>query len=82
MEKAKHNFFEFANDLTQNDNSKKSDNSKTGAFKRLLSEYEPYSFIFNTNSTGNILQSRVSIYNIKSLLTSPHISPEQPPDCI
>ncbi len=56
MEKAKHNFFEFANDLTQdNNNSKKSDNSKAGAFKKLLSEYDPYSFVINTNSQGNIL---------------------------
>ena len=82
MEKAKHSFFEFANDLTQNDNSKKSDNSKTGAFKKLLSEYDQYSFIINTNSPGNILQSFVFTYKEKNLLTSPHISPEQPPDHI
>jgi hypothetical protein len=82
MEKAKHNFFEFANDLTQDNNSKKSDNSKAGAFKKLLSEYDPYSFVINTNSQGNILQNIVLTYNIKNLPTSPHISPEQPPDYI
>lgn len=82
LEKAKHNFFEFANDLTQNNNSKKSDNSNTGAFKKLFSEYEPYSFIYNTNSAGITLQNFVVTDNVKNLLTSPHISPEQPPDDI
>ena len=49
LETAKDDFFKISNDLMQNNNSKKSDNSKS-AFKNLQGEYDRYSFILNTIS--------------------------------
>ena len=49
LETAKDDFFKISNDLMQNNNSKKSGNSKS-AFKNLQSEYDQYSFVLNTLS--------------------------------
>ena len=80
LETAKNDFFKVTNDLSQNDNSKKSDNSKSITFKNLQGEYDEYSFKLNSFITGastcNFLFSRDS----DNLISSPHISPEQPPD--
>jgi hypothetical protein len=80
IEKAKEDFFKNTNDLTQN-NSKRSDNSKSISFKKASSEYDQYSLSFKINSLNNISQN-FGLHKVESLLSSPHISPEQPPDFI
>lgn len=80
LETAKDDFFKYANDLMQNNSSKKSDNSKAAAFKNLLSEYYQISIDFNKNSIQQTKQSFSLPYQVGNLVSSPHISPEQPPD--
>lgn len=79
LETAKNDFFKNTNDIAQNNNSKKSDNSKSVSFKNAASEYDQYSFAFKINSLKNISQN-FGLYKVENLLSSPHISPEQPPD--
>jgi len=82
LETAKNDYFRLSNDITQNNNSKKSDNSKTISFKSLQGEYDEYSFqlntIFYTNDPGKLWP----LINTEQLLSAPHISPEQPPDTV
>lgn len=82
LETAKNDYFKLSNDLTQNNNSKKSDNSKTISFKSLQGEYDEYSFALNNIIPGENIQSFFPPLNSKSLLSSPHVSPEQPPDML
>lgn len=81
LETAKNDFFKMSNDL-QTDNSKKSGDSKTISFKSLQGEYDAYSFqlsaLLNINTSCNLWQAG----NSKKLLSSPHLSPEQPPDLL
>lgn len=80
LETAKNNFFGLSNDLMQNNNSKKSDNSKTISLKSLQGEYDEYSFqlhpLFITDDASHVWH----VIHSNNLLSSPHISPEQPPD--
>jgi len=80
LETAKNDFFKITNDLMQNGNSKKSDNSKTISFKNLQGEYDDYSFQLNTIIPCSNLRYNWPAPNSKNLLSTPHISPEQPPD--
>ena len=81
LETARDDFFKNTNDVSQNNNSKKSDNSKS-SIKNLLSEYDAYSFILNLN-IGNTSSHNLHItYQVNPLSASPHQSPEQPPDII
>ena len=81
IESAKDEFFKYANDLVQNNHSGKSNNSKAGVFKNLLSEYyvsaADYAPVFHTADL---------FYNITSqskFLPSSHYKlPEQPPEVI
>ena len=79
LETAKDDFFKISNDLMQNNNSKKSGNSKS-AFKNLQGEYDQYSFVSNTFSMVYGRQNCWLPIQSQNLLSSPHISPEQPPD--
>ena len=81
LETAKNDFFKITNDLTQNNKSKKSDNSKS-SFKNLQSEYDEYSFAVNANSSLNSRQNCWLMDVSTNLFSSPHISPEQPPDML
>lgn len=81
LEKAKADFFKNTNDLAQNDNSNKSDNSKSISLKNTASEYDQYLFAFKLNPANNIL-GHFGLYKIDDLVSSPHVSPEQPPDHI
>jgi hypothetical protein len=82
LETAKNDFFKLSNDLTQNNNSKKSDNSKTISFKSLQGEYDQYSFVLNALSAYNNNTNSRPPMNSGNLISSPHISPEQPPDLL
>lgn len=79
LETAKNDFFKITNDLTQNNKSKKSDNQKS-SFKNLQNEYDGYSFSLNTKSCIESQQNLWLINTSKNLFSSPHVSPEQPPD--
>ena len=82
LETAKNDFFKLTNDLTQNNDSKKSDSSKTISFKSLQGEYDEYAFALNSfNLYSDHMNSWPSL-NSEKLISSPHISPEQPPDII
>jgi hypothetical protein len=82
LETAKNDFFKLSNDLMQNNNSKKSDNSKTISFKSLQGEYDQYSFSLHTiNPYDNNMNSWPAL-NSENLISSPHTSPEQPPDVL
>ena len=81
LQTAEDDFFKNTNDLAQN-NSKKSDNSKSISFKKLMSEYDEQSFGFKVNSIDNSDQNFGLNYGVKKPANSPHISPEQPPDFI
>ncbi len=78
LETTKDDFFKNTNDLAQS-NSKKSGNSKTSVFKNITSDFDNYnySYQFNFLINGHYANPRLSLFN---LLSSPHISPEQPPD--
>ena len=82
LEIARNDFFKNTNDLNQNNNSNRSDNSKSSSFKNTMSEYDGYSFIFNLNVRESSSCNFPLNYQVNKLLTSPHISPEQPPDHI
>ena len=79
LETAKNDFFKITNDLSQNNKSKKSDNSKS-SFKSVQSEYDEYSFALNTaTALYNNLNCWTTIES-KNIFSFPHVSPEQPPD--
>lgn len=81
IESAKDEFFKYANDLVQNNQSKKSGNTKSGVFKNLLSEYniiasEHASAIYSMLHTYTVpLQSKFLPYLHYDL-------PDQPPELI
>jgi hypothetical protein len=81
LETAKDDFFKLSNDLAQNNSSKKSDNSKS-AFKNLQNEYDQYSFELNTFSLVSNQHNFWLLKPLQNLLSSPHVSPEQPPDSL
>jgi hypothetical protein len=81
LETAKNDFFKITNDLTQNNKSKKSDNSKS-SFKNLQNEFDEYSFALNTNSSLDSPQYCWLTDVSKNLFSSTHVSPEQPPDML
>jgi hypothetical protein len=81
LETAKNDFFKMSNDL-QNNNAKKSGDSKTISLKSLQCEYDGYSFqlsaLLNISTSRNLWH----VTNSKQLLSLPHLSPEQPPDLL
>ncbi len=79
IEKQQDDFFKNTNDIAQN--SKRSDNSKSIALKKVSSEYYQQLFAFKINSATKVLKN-FSLYEVGNLNSSPHTSPEQPPDII
>ncbi len=80
-ETAKNEFFQLSNGLMQNSGSKKSDNSKI-SFKSLQGDYDEYLFAVNATNNGLSSGNFYPAANSDKLLSSPHISPEQPPDVV
>jgi len=81
IESAKEEFFKYANDLVQNNQSKKSGHSKAGVFKNLSVEYDTVNYTC-TNIYNGIIHSYGLISQL-NFLPSPHQSlPEQPPEII
>jgi hypothetical protein len=79
---AKNDFFKNTNDLAQSNGSKKSDNSKAVDFKKLVTEYDQHSNLLSARKAN--YDQRIFGYTklVVNLPSSPHISPEQPPDLI
>ena len=80
LETAKNEIFMITSDLAQNNNSKKSGNSKEISFNNLNGEYDDYPFVLNTLALCENFRNFWPVLNSRNLLSSPHISPEQPPD--
>lgn len=78
---AKDDFYKNTNDLSQSNGSKKSDNSKSATFKKLMSEYDANSYLTAIGSPGN-QQTFFFVYRVKNLRSYPHLSPEQPPETV
>ncbi|MEO8111778.1 MAG: hypothetical protein ABI594_17155 [Ginsengibacter sp.] len=78
LEIAKDDFFKNTNDVAQ-DNSKKSGNSKTAVFKKITSDFDDHNYTYQFNALASSPKAS-SFYTSLNLLSSPHISPEQPPD--
>lgn len=78
IEKSKDDFFKNTNDIAQNNDSKKSSDSKA-SYKSIAGDYDVFLFSYKINSFNNILQT-FGFIKPENLFSSPHISPEQPPD--
>lgn len=76
---AKNDFFKTTADLAQTSSSKKS-GTKTIDFTKLVTEYDGYSHGFRPNSINSSKNDLNAAYLLPNLLSSPHLSPEQPPD--
>ncbi len=81
IQSAKDDFFKTANDLVQNNQSKKSDHSKSTSYKNLASDYINETTI-NTQLLFTVTLAKVVTKTDAHLSSSPHLSPEQPPDFI
>ena len=79
LQSAKDEFFKYANDLVQNNQSKKSDHSKSVVLKMQLSDYDSH-----TSEFATAFYHSISLYGIDKRLnhlsSKPHNSPEQPPE--
>lgn len=80
IQDAKDDFYKNTNDLVQHNQSKKSEKSTTGAFKKALDYYINNSDISSFNYA--ILNKYNLFDDLRFLPSSPHISPEQPPEVI
>jgi hypothetical protein len=79
LQSAKDDFFKISNDLLQNNSSKKSDNSKSNLAKVQLSDYIQYLSSINRISFSNNQACWLPV-KFQKTPSSPHVSPEQPPD--
>ncbi len=81
IQSAKNDFFKSTSDIAQDNTSKKTDNSKTGFFKNLASEYDHPVTSFNI-----AIMAESSAYEMffqsSKLFSSPHTPPAQPPDAV
>jgi hypothetical protein len=82
LETARDDFFKNTNDLAQNNNSNRSDNSKSSAFKNGMTEFDAYTFILNLYLSERSSNNFHITYQVNTLFASPHLSPEQPPDLL
>lgn len=81
IESAKDEFFRYANDLVQNNQSKKSNNTKSAVFKNVLSEY--YIDASDYTPAFRSMTQTYSITSLSNFLPSSYYQlPEQPPEVI
>lgn len=79
LENSRNDYLETSGDYNSN-NTGKSGKSIPFSLKNLLSEYDTTTFVFNVRQA--LENERVYNFSCKHnrILTSPHLSPEQPPD--
>ena len=80
LETAKNDYFKIINDLSQNNKSKKADNTKS--YKNALTEYDEYSFHVYTKFSLSIAGISWVDNASAKLFSSSHVSPGQPPDAL
>jgi hypothetical protein len=78
LETARGDFFKNTNDL-QNNNSKQG-NSKSNGLKNMLTDYDGHAFVYTMNACTGFSYNIHFSYQENKLFSSPHISPEQPPE--
>jgi hypothetical protein len=81
IESAKDEFFKYANDLVQNNQSQKSGHSKAGVFKNLLVEYDTVNYTC-TNIYNGVIHCYGLLCQLNFLPSSHQSLPEQPPEII
>lgn len=79
LEAAKNDFLKNNSDLAQNNSSKKQGGSKELGWKKNSSEWEQQDLLSQVN-LPILPQKKPSVFLTESLFSSPHLSPEQPPD--
>jgi hypothetical protein len=79
LESAKNDFFRISNDLVQNNDSKKADNSKVPT-KNLQSVFYESTFFIKINSPSISHENLWLPTEAAKLQAAFHLSPEQPPD--
>ena len=79
IQDAKDGFYKNTNDLVQNNQSKKSEKSSSATFKNLVLDY-----YINSTDLSSFSYAILNKYHLQDdcflLPSSPHMSPEQPPD--
>jgi len=79
LQSAKDDFFKYANDLVQNNQSKKSGNSKSGIFKNTVAEYDCFTTNVTANPVGSDNLSGIPAYQ-EFFPSSPSSTPDRPPE--
>jgi hypothetical protein len=79
IESAREQFFQLANDLQNKGGTKKSGTPKPTTVKNNITECEQMIFITHESSTTPSIK-QYSIGHTDFIVTSPHSSPEQPPE--
>lgn len=82
LESAKNDFVKGSLDLNQNDNSKKSDDSKTISFKNLQGDYDEYTFSISCSLMLKEASKCWLPLGSSYIISTPRLSPEQPPDAL
>jgi hypothetical protein len=82
LQNAKEEFYKYANDLVQNNNSKKSDHSKSVTFKKVLSDFYTNENAYSTRANGMSQTTYNHLARVTHLPTQPQTSPEQPPEIL
>ncbi len=77
LETARGDFFKDTNELAQNNTPGKSSKS---SFKNTMSDFEAHLYSIHLTAKEIFIPSREFNYQSNPLLSSPHLSPGQPPD--
>jgi hypothetical protein len=82
LETSRNDFFKNTNDIAQNSNSNKSDNSKSFSFKNLISDYDTHSHNCCLNISPILPRDFYFTYQVNNIPAFPHITLAQPPDLV
>ncbi|MEO5650480.1 MAG: hypothetical protein ABIR03_11235, partial [Ginsengibacter sp.] len=81
LETARNDLFAKANGIAQHDNSQKSDKAAGPlSLKNLQSVYDDFSFVYSFLTPDENTRNFLPALDSSNLLSSPHLSREQPPD--
>lgn len=82
LETVKNDLIKMSNGIMQNDNSQLPDNIKNISFKQLQSVYDDHFFFYNLLAPSQEVQTFLLTQSSPNLFSSPHLSPDQPPDLL
>ena len=81
LETTRNDLFAKANGIAQHDNSQKSNKAPAPlSLKNLQSVYDDFSFVYSFLTPDENTRNFLPALDSPHLLSSPHVSPEQPPD--